>query len=432
MYIEYKTEKRTGIDYAYIRVKCKNTDGKWVQFSKRINNEKRLLQKNFEKAVVKIANDFQQEMDYKCSIPPKKVDPVEVQAQLEQIEDIKYDLHEREMKNRRVSALGIKSFTQLAAEWLDYVKNNYSPNYYVRGRRTIKLFNFYLVDIYMLNKPICDITVRQIQEFLRTQFEGQSVATVQGHRRILHAIFNEALRFEWISRNPVALTKVGSAHTPTLRPVEEKEIFSLTEARQFINILDAFDESKRNQRAIFKTILLTGVRTAEMMGLRWSDVDFERRIIHVRRNRLYDPSFGWYEKPPKTKTSIRSIPIPQELMDELTDFYAWYKEAVPDLDDRKDEFYLACTLERTPIFIKNLPKHLHRIEDWNGLKHVTPHGLRHTYCSILLANNVPIQTVSKYMGHSDSSITLRVYSHFIPESVDMVIDALDTAFDKPE
>ena len=124
MFIEYRTEKRTGVTYARIQVRCKDTEGKWKKFYKRVDNEKRLLQKNFEKAVVKIANDFQQEMDYKCSIPPKMVDPVEVQAQLEQIEDIRYDLHEREMKNRRVSALGIKSFPQLAAEWLDYVKNN--------------------------------------------------------------------------------------------------------------------------------------------------------------------------------------------------------------------------------------------------------------------------------------------------------------------
>ena len=51
------------------------------------------------------------------------------------------------------------------------------------------------------------------------------------------------------------------------------------------------------------------------------------------------------------------------------------------------------------------------------MKHVTCHGLRHTYCSLLLAQNVPIQTVSKYMGHSDSTVTLKVYSHFIPEAI---------------
>ncbi|HIR22645.1 MAG TPA: tyrosine-type recombinase/integrase [Candidatus Scatosoma pullicola] len=59
------------------------------------------------------------------------------------------------------------------------------------------------------------------------------------------------------------------------------------------------------------------------------------------------------------------------------------------------------------------------------MKHVTCHGLRHTYCSLLLAQNVPIQTVSKYMGHSDSTVTLKVYSHFIPDTQGIAVNALN-------
>ena len=58
-------------------------------------------------------------------------------------------------------------------------------------------------------------------------------------------------------------------------------------------------------------------------------------------------------------------------------------------------------------------------------RQVTCHGLRHTYCSILLSQGVPIQTVSKYMGHSDSSVTLKVYSHFMPESQDITMSVLN-------
>ena len=61
----------------------------------------------------------------------------------------------------------------------------------------------------------------------------------------------------------------------------------------------------------------------------------------------------------------------------------------------------------------------------NGFKKVSCHGLRHTYCSLLLSQNVPIQTVSKYLGHSDSTITLKVYSHFIPDTQEKVVNALN-------
>ena len=69
-----------------------------------------------------------------------------------------------------------------------------------------------------------------------------------------------------------------------------------------------------------------------------------------------------------------------------------------------------------------------KFEKKNGFKHISCHGLRHTYCSILLSQNVPIQTVSRYMGHSDSTVTLQVYAHFIPDTQEKVIDALDKLF----
>ncbi|HIZ73566.1 MAG TPA: tyrosine-type recombinase/integrase, partial [Candidatus Gallimonas intestinavium] len=58
-------------------------------------------------------------------------------------------------------------------------------------------------------------------------------------------------------------------------------------------------------------------------------------------------------------------------------------------------------------------------------RQITCHGLRHTYCSLLLAQNVPIQTVSKYMGHRDSTVTLKVYSHFIPDTQGIAVNALN-------
>ena len=70
-------------------------------------------------------------------------------------------------------------------------------------------------------------------------------------------------------------------------------------------------------------------------------------------------------------------------------------------------------------------KWLKKFEEQWGLKHVTCHGLRHTYCSLLLSQNVPIQTVTKYMGHSDSTVTLQVYAHFIPDTKEKVVNALN-------
>lgn len=90
-----------------------------------------------------------------------------------------------------------------------------------------------------------------------------------------------------------------------------------------------------------------------------------------------------------------------------------------------DEYYLAVNVYRLPIFPHSVGQYLKRYEREWQMKEVTCHGLRHTYCSLLLSQNVPIQTVSKYMGHSDSTVTLKVYSHFIPDTQDTALSALN-------
>ena len=112
-------------------------------------------------------------------------------------------------------------------------------------------------------------------------------------------------RYEWITKNPVCATKVGAEKGNTsLRPVAEKEVFTVKEARAFLRKLDEdIPDDEMHKKVILKFILLTGVRNGEMCGLKWSDIDFDKKVVHIRRNRLYSKQLGYYEKTPKTKTS---------------------------------------------------------------------------------------------------------------------------------
>ena len=92
---------------------------------------------------------------------------------------------------------------------------------------------------------------------------------------------------------------------------------------------------------------------------------------------------------------------------------------------QKFTYYLSVGLDRQPLYPHTIAHILTKLEAKFGFKHVSCHGLRHTYCSLLLSQNVPIQTVSKYMGHSDSTVTLEVYSHFIPDTQEKVVFALN-------
>lgn len=259
------------------------------------------------------------------------------------------------------------------------------------------------------------------------ELKPYSYETIKNKRRILRTIFNEALRYEWITKNPVCATKIGAGNSNNcIIPVGEKEVFSIAEAKVFLQAVNAIPDYEQNKRACIKIALLCGLRTAEILGLRWNDIDFENKVIKVRRNRLYNPSIGYYEKEPKTKTSKRDVPMPADLIQELQSYKDWFRIAIDDFDNHPEDFYIASNLDREPVHAQAIAYWITKIEKENNLKHVSTHGLRHTYCSILLANNVPIQTVSKYMGHSDSTVTLQVYAHFIPDTQEKAVSAINT------
>ena len=275
---------------------------------------------------------------------------------------------------------------------------------------------------------ICNLYNLKFDDYFERQdtSKGYSVETIRGYRRILRTLFNEAVRYDWIAKNPVSSTKVCAGNdNVALREVPEKEVFSFAEAKEFLNILDTQIPRELIYKKIpLKMILLTGIRRGEMSGLRWSDIDFEKGLIHIRRNRLATKEFGIYEKGPKTRTSKRDIPLPKELIADLYEYKKWFEMADPKFNERLDDYYLASNIYREPLYPGVVGYWLRDLEKEYGLKQVSCHGLRHTYCSLLLSSNVPIQTVSKYMGHSDSTVTLKVYSHFIPDTQEQVLEAL--------
>lgn len=409
-------------------------------------------------------------------------------------EDVKqaYEDHTEVLRTK------VLTFPELMQEWKASVKANYSINYYSRICELEKSFMLFLEQRKLVNKPISEITVRDIQMYLNsftgygcaiptakiikplpekvsfreldrqkiitrcssyrmnaqgcnilketavkiceyynlnyndyfedvTQTKPYSYETIKGKRRMLRTLFNEAVRYEWITKNPVCATKIGAGNNNScLTPVDEKEVFSISEAKQFLQAINAIPDYDQNKRVCIKLALLCGLRSAEIYGLKWDDIDFENKVVKIRRNRLYDPSVGYYEKEPKTKTSKREIPMPADLINELQSYKEWFRIAIPDFDEHPENFYIASNLKREPVHYQAINKWVKKFEMDLGLKQVTAHGLRHTYCSILLSQNVPIQTVSKYMGHSDSTITLQVYSHFIPDTQEKAVSAINS------
>lgn len=276
-------------------------------------------------------------------------------------------------------------------------------------------------------KAICERYGISFSEHFRQEEieKAYALETIKGYRRVLRALFNEAVRYEWITKNPVCGTKItAGSNNLSLASIGEKEVYSFKECRAFIKALDELPSEYIYRRVTAKFMLLTGVRTCELHGLKWSKFNFDKKTVRIDTNRLYAPEFGTYEKGTKSTTSERDIPLTDDLIKDLREYMDWFRLADDDFDDKLDEYYFAVNIYREPEGISSIGQWLKRFEKRNGFKIVSCHGLRHTYCSVMLARNVPVNTVSKYMGHADPTITLKVYAHFIPDTVDTATQVL--------
>jgi integrase len=211
---------------------------------------------------------------------------------------------------------------------------------------------------------------------------------VRNIRATFNTIFDDAIRDEIIDKNPISKVKV-----PKLDKVEVKS-FSLDEVKKIIST------AKDDMKAFTALGFFSGMRSGELIGLMWSDIDFEKREIYVQRAiRMGTIST------PKTKNSIRTIDILDNLLPYLKEQYelTGSKNSYVFLND-KDEYYYDIKRIRNTKW-KNLLKEC-------DIPFRTIYQMRHTFATIMIENNEDILWVSNMLGHTDSSMTLQMYAKY--------------------
>jgi integrase len=256
---------------------------------------------------------------------------------------------------------------------------------------------------------------------------GHSAWTRKMAGTLLHNALRHAVRLRLIPHNP-------SADVPRARP-GEREMHTLTEDQ-----VKAFLRAASGKRlyALFALALGSGMRQGELLGLDWSDIDFERGTVTVRRS-LAQVKGQFILKEPKSKASRRTIKLPRFALDTLRDHrQAMVKEgngSSPVFCTRTGHFIGKSNLIRQvfrPI-LKGANDELTKAAEEKGdeakpLPEIRFHDLRHTHASILLAHGESIKAVSHRLGHSSVELTLRVYVHLLPGFDDALVKRLDGLF----
>ncbi len=218
---------------------------------------------------------------------------------------------------------------------------------------------------------------------------------------LLHRILKTAVKQNVISRNPATFAEIPKKEKNSIQTWTEEEVKKFLlhsqESRYHIGYLLA---------------ITTGMRLGEVLGLRWQDVDFEKHTITINQTSGHDDKI---KKTAKTNSSKRTIPVPKETIESLKKHRITInKEKLKCGSAYQDFDLINCTEFGMVIRRANFRNTFLRTIDNAGIKRIKFHDLRHTHATILLKQGVNPKIISERLGHTDISMTLRVYSHVLP------------------
>lgn len=266
-------------------------------------------------------------------------------------------------------------------------------------------------------KRIDTVKLSDAKEWVgRMHEKGYAFQTINNYKRSLKAAFYTAIEDDLVRKNPFNFDIKTVLTDDTVSKViltKEQEKNLLAFARTDAVYKKHIDEI---------TILLhTGLRISELCGLTVSDIDFENRAITIDHQLLKDSS-GYYIRPPKTKSGVRQIPMDGKVYDALKNVVKNRVDVKPVTVDGYTEFLFTTKSGHPKVtgnykdMLNNLIKK-YNLKHTEQLPHITPHSLRHTFCSHMANAGMNPKALQYIMGHSDISMTLDYYTHVSFDSV---------------
>jgi integrase len=219
-------------------------------------------------------------------------------------------------------------------------------------------------------------------------------ATKAKIRNLMSALFNHAMRYEWVDRNPIKLVRQSA------KRMSLPDVLDLSELQLLLTKLDV------RERTLALLDAATGLRVSELLALRWSDVDFENLELRVTRS-------IWHQVVGDCKTEASAKPVP---MDEYMaeDLQRWRRQSPYPMPE--DWVFASPSMRgKQPYWPDNLMKrYIKPAARKAGIhKNIGWHTFRHSFGTLLKANGEDVKTVQELLRHANSRITLDVYTQAI-------------------
>lgn len=242
-------------------------------------------------------------------------------------------------------------------------------------------------------------TTYQLEKFVaEMSSNGLASKSIRNTIAVLSAAFRHAVKVGQLKENPCELLTI-----PKGKP-REIRILYLDEIQDF---LYAIADCDLNEKVAYELALFLGLRRSEILGLKESDVDIVSGMVHIHntRHRIDEED---YDSDTKTERSERTLALPDILLMDIARLLEVHRQFPYEKTD-----YLIQDGFGNPLGGQALSSRLVRLEEEKGLPHVTLHGLRHTYASLLHASGVDMAQISAELGHSNLATTVNIYTHIL-------------------
>jgi len=293
-----------------------------------------------------------------------------------------------------------RTFADVCAGWLEAKRAVVEPRTFERYEAIARRFIVPALGA-SLAERIRPLDVASAAAKWREQLTPRGVSHVLGE---LRAIFAWGIRMNVVATNPAL----------TIDPprVDHKEMKTLDEAG-VATLLRAAGGTY--MQPVLALLILTGMRRGEALGLKWSDFDVSEGRLTVRRS-LESHNGELRIKAPKTTRSARTIALGSEAVDVLRIHRRSQLELRLALGQRaaSTDDWIFQTIEGEPLNPRAFSNRFARLVDKAGLD-VRLHDLRHSFATIALGAGVPLQTVSRSLGHSGIAITDTIYVHRVEQ-----------------
>lgn len=284
---------------------------------------------------------------------------------------------------------------------------------------------------------------------------GYSKASITKTRNVLSSILRTAMEWEIIETNPCDKVRLQLDDT-----AEKLKFFTPAQTSVFLDYIEkpytikvaghkrvddtgipytvgSYEITRtipEQIRILFNLAIFAGLRKGELLALQWEDIDFDYDIVHIHKA-VTLVNGEQVCKSPKTKTSNRTVSIPHSLTDRLYKLRQSQQEFQSQVGDYWQGNNWIFTQDNGKMMNYSTPYQALQdtITRYNKdkpaeqqLPQIPFHGLRHTSATLLIASQQDIKTVSKRLGHAQTSTTLNIYAHALEESDRKASDALET------